>query len=140
MSMRAKRFAAILLSLSTPSSRRTMLAGLSGGGLTALAAAAPGDVVARKRHKRKKKRCCQADCAGKICGDDGCGGVCGVTCGEFLPYSTCCQGTCQYPTGEPGCCMAPGELCTPDGGATFGPKYCCSKSCDTGIGHTNQCQ
>ena len=35
--------------------------------------------------------CCDYDCDGKVCGDDGCGGVCG-NCDDGL---LCCEGQCQ---------------------------------------------
>ena len=35
---------------------------------------------------------CTPDCSGKWCGDDGCGGQCGV-CPDWAP--SCVQGTCQ---------------------------------------------
>src|SRR5215208_2223153 len=62
-------------------------------------------------------------------------GSCGVVCTQ---YKTCCQGTCKNPNGTPECCLGPGEICTPDGGITFGSYVCCSKSCDTGAGKSNQ--
>jgi hypothetical protein len=117
--------------------RRVALA--TSGIIAALVGATPiPESVAKKKGKKgkkRKKRCCPR-CAGKVCGADGCGGTCGLPCEQF---KTCCQGICQHPDGTPGCCLAAGEVCTPDGGATFGGFYCCSKSCDTGAGHTNLC-
>ena len=63
-------------------------------------------------------------------------GSCGVVCTQ---YKTCCQGTCKNPNGTPECCLGSGEVCTPDGGITFGAYVCCSKSCDTGVGKSNRC-
>lgn len=109
------------------SSGSAVIAGLS-------PALIPAGIQARK--KRKKKRCCKADCAGKLCGDDGCGGVCGFVCQESEPGKICCEGICKYPNGTPGCCIPSGEVCTPEG-VTHGSYVCCSKSCD--IGNTNLC-
>ena len=55
--------------------------------------------------------CCTPDCAGKVCGFDGCGGACG-TCG---PCQRCEGGTCQVlqPNGAP---------CSQD-------SACCSGNC-----------
>ncbi len=40
---------------------------------------------------------CTPDCAGKECGDDGCGG----SCGECVPYEVCSAGTCTQVTSCP---------------------------------------
>lgn len=67
----------------------------------------------RRRNKRKRNKAnspsspnpsCTPTCAGKVCGDDGCGGSCG-TCGsgELCAQGQCVigQGTCQ--TGQDIC-------------------------------------
>jgi hypothetical protein len=46
--------------------------------------------------------CCQPQCDGRLCGDDGCGGTCG-TCDEGF----CADGQCRVP---PAVCQAAGEL------------------------------
>jgi len=50
---------------------------------------------------------CTPDCAGKVCGDDGCGGSCGdCPLGEACANAT---NTCK-PANQPGSCAAPLEL------------------------------
>jgi hypothetical protein len=65
--------------------------------------------------------CCQPDCTGKQCGDDGCGGSCG-SCG---PCQECQNGACQTTGQFCGgiCCALTGEFCCTDAG-----PYCCSTS------------
>lgn len=50
---------------------------------------------------------CVPDCAGKACGDDGCGGQCG-TCSGAL--TACSAGQCTCPAGSQAC----GGFCVPD--------------------------
>src|SRR5262245_37213041 len=79
---------------------RRALAGLAGMGLATLLGLAPAADAKKKKKKKKKKAKpvspppadtgCTRSCAGKICGDDGCGGTCG-TCGAG---STCNSGQC----------------------------------------------
>ncbi|MEC8023958.1 MAG: lamin tail domain-containing protein [Myxococcota bacterium] len=75
---------------------------------------------------------CQPDCAGKVCGDDGCGGSCG-TCtlgSQCLPAGTCeaigCQSDIDCPVGA-GCNLATATCgCVPQ---------CSGKQCgDDGCG------
>ena len=61
---------------------------------------------------------CTADCTGKECGDNGCGGVCG-TCSASTPY--CVQGECSAEAGEE-------ENCT------CAATTCIGSTCDNGIG------
>jgi hypothetical protein len=92
------------------------LAGLALGGLWSPLLRLD-DVEAKKGRRRKKKRnknrrrnkttptlTCTSSCAGKVCGDDGCGGSCGA-CGngEFCAQGQCVigQGTCE--TGQDIC-------------------------------------
>ena len=68
---------------------------------------------------------CVPDCAGKICGDDGCGGTCG-TCSGAL--TACSAGLCTCPAGSQVC----SGFCVPDsceGGSLDG----CNCSCSTGV-------
>ena len=58
---------------------------------------------------------CTPDCSGKQCGDDGCGGLCGV-CPEPEPKYTCIKGTCfctpqceGWECGDDGCGGSCGE-------------------------------
>jgi hypothetical protein len=62
--------------------------------------------------------CCQPDCTGKVCGDDGCGGSCG-SCGQC---QECQGGTCQTTGMVCGntCCALTGQFCCTDAG-----PYCC---------------
>jgi hypothetical protein len=101
------RFDALTRSLGTAASRRTLGRALAGGGLGALVGSAFGALTVeakKKRHKkkRKKKRSrtgnCTATCVGKVCGDDGCGGLCGS-----CPAEQVCQPggvVCSCPAGK----------------------------------------
>jgi len=74
---------------------------------------------------------CFPDCAGKECGDDGCGG----SCGECVEGSVCFDGFCCVPNctgkicGSDGCGGSCGEcaeglICSPDGTACTEPVGC----------------
>jgi hypothetical protein len=80
--------------------------------------------------------CCKTDCAGKVCGPDGCGWICG-SCG---PCQECRNGTCQDTCGpcqecQNGTCQDTGLVC---GGQCCGKTalcctdaaapYCCSNA------------
>lgn len=68
--------------------------------------------------------CCVPDCAGKVCGDDGCDGSCGACAGALQ----CVEGACVG-CGDGVCDAANGELCTncpADCGCTAGT------TCDPG--------
>jgi hypothetical protein len=94
---------------------------------------------------------CDAACAGKMCGDDGCGGSCGVCdpasakpyCdGEGQCGTTCvpqCAGKSCGPDGCGGTCgaCASGAACN-DSGSCVGPEW----TCDLGLyadGYTCDC-
>jgi hypothetical protein len=151
--------------LAGSSARRDIVAGLTSALLAAVPLALGGDLAsARRKHKRKKRKKKQSDaapvpppllelppppppspppcvgsCAGKRCGDDGCGASCGacaggsvcesgqcvaaccgagVTC--FEGYCTCATPgsdfrSCSCPAGDvicngAGCCLA-GDTC-----------------------------
>jgi hypothetical protein len=64
-------------------------------------------------------------------------GSCGVVCAAG---KVCCNGTCAFPNGTENCCVAAGEICTPDGGFTFGSYVCCSKVCDNTPGLPGPCR
>ena len=77
---------------------------------------------------------CQPDCVGKTCGDDGCGGSCGVCEDIYLCQAPVCQnGVCIYankanemPCGDGMWCMNGECVCQPD---------CVGKTCgDDGCG------
>jgi hypothetical protein len=65
--------------------------------------------------------CCQPDCTGKVCGDDGCGG----SCGSCAQCQECQNGTCQTTGMVCGniCCALTNEFCCTDVGS-----YCCDNS------------
>lgn len=67
---------------------------------------------------------CKPDCAGKVCGDDGCGGSCGE-CTDELSCTTnrCKVGQC-YLELDPNYCVIAGS-CVPSG--TVNPKNPCQK-------------
>jgi hypothetical protein len=87
--MDGSRFDSLVVSLHTTRSRRRALAGLLAGALGFLSSEAD-EAVAKNckkiKNKTKRKKClakakqCVPNCAGKVCGDDGCGGTCGVAC------------------------------------------------------------
>jgi hypothetical protein len=105
--MDAIRFDALLSSLSTSPTRRgiaRVLAGLTvTGALVPWFGVAGTDAKKKKRKKKKKKKAvtpppCIPNCAGKACGDNGCGGSCG-DCGTCRQ---CDNGTCKVALdGEP---------------------------------------
>jgi hypothetical protein len=82
----------------------------------------------RRRKKRKKYRPCKPDCRGKTCGDDGCGGNCGLC---FSECQSCQVDTCvnlpqySYCISNPGRCMD--GICTPCG--YYGAPCCDPNVC-----------
>jgi hypothetical protein len=111
------RFDALTRLLTAAGSRRSLIGMLAG----ATFGVAPGgmDITSARKRKRKKKRkknqnqlpaqVCTPACAGRTCGDDGCGGSCG-NCGDgFL----CLDGTCQCPAGQEACGGACLSTCPP---------------------------
>jgi len=121
--MDADRFDTLSRSLWTRASRRAAL-GLTLSGI--LAARGLAESEAKKKRKKKSKRksppppppppptviiICTSNCAGKVCGDDGCGGSCGGCAGG----SCGANGQCLCPAGppcSPGVCCANGQACT----------------------------
>jgi hypothetical protein len=78
----------------------------------------------RKRKKQRQRRGagCTPNCAGKTCGDDGCGG----SCGACAVNQTCQGGTCV-------CACPPDQVCLGNGSCAtvcFGEG--CTGSCDCG--------
>jgi hypothetical protein len=133
--MDADRFDALSRSLTSAGSRRRALTGLLSGAL-GLFGASVEETAAKKckkiKNKKKRKKClakakpCVPTCAGKLCGDDGCGGVCGVACAST---HTCLKGRCVCP---PSC--APSNACGPDGcgdscGMCTGGRTCQGGQC-----------
>ena len=85
---------------------------------------------------------CEPDCAGKVCGDDGCGGACGG-CPPDEPYCssgqcTSCEPQCDGKTcGDDGCSgqcgtCAEGEICE-------GDHCACPPSCTMEDGGLKEC-
>ncbi len=82
-----------------------------------------------------KYKCCKPNCAGKVCGDNGCGGVCGTCSGtdECSSLGQCqkCQPKCAGKTcGDDGC----GGTC----GACKGTDVCVAGTCAASL-CTGQC-
>jgi hypothetical protein len=151
--MDADRFDSVVRSLSRavsrasrPPSRRGFLTGLASGLLAALAPAFGEGTDARKRKKKKKKKKksqpCTPNCAGKSCGDDGCGGVCG-RCNGSCSNNTCicpsgsrlCNGVCQQCCNdfhcEGGRTCQNGACACPPNKPTFCPiQGICGTCCD----------
>ncbi|MBL8127959.1 MAG: hypothetical protein JNM64_10015 [Chloroflexia bacterium] len=100
--MESERFDDLIARLASPMSRRRGV-GLAGVlGLAGLGAVAGADARKKKKKKRKKPAPtttnppgCQARCAGRTCGDNGCGGSCGTCEGELV----CRNGRCDCPEG-----------------------------------------
>lgn len=81
-----------------------------------------------------KYQCCQMNCGGKVCGDDGCGGLCGTCSGT----DECVAGKCEKC--QPKC---QDKLCGPDGcggtcGACKGTDVCVQGQCAQSL-CTGQC-
>ena len=88
--MGQSRFDAAMRLLSNSTGRRAALHSLGVATVATLADLGLGSVSARKKkkHKKKKHKRCTPSCVGKVCGDDGCGGVCGPTT-TAASISTC---------------------------------------------------
>jgi hypothetical protein len=120
------RFDMLVRSLTAWPSRRRLLAIVPAGLVASLPFAlgeslslfglADVDAKRKKKRKRKKKksRNCTSNCAGKLCGDDGCGGLCGFACSGG---KTCQDGACACPSGQKECRGQEGTCatcCEPD--------------------------
>ncbi|MGH2615533.1 MAG: hypothetical protein ACRDJC_09865 [Thermomicrobiales bacterium] len=117
--MDARHFDDLICSLSSATSRRVLVARLARGLLAVLPLAPAGELAgAKKRRKRKKKRRRRCSCAGKNCGDDGCGRSCGTCTG-----GTCQGGTCICPSGMEAC---GGECVVACGGVTVRNSRTCT--------------
>jgi hypothetical protein len=94
--MDADRFDRFVRSLLLAPSRRHLLAGLASG-LLALTHRVPIEgKKKRKKHKKKKKRAtCTPACAGKSCGDNGCGGSCGSCDADQVCQNGACVDDCS---------------------------------------------
>jgi hypothetical protein len=151
--MDAGRFDALTRSLTAAGSRRRALAlALSGAmGVRSLlgreeAQAHNALEACKKKSGKQKKKClkkarahnathtappCIGSCAGKLCGDDGCGHECGVPCTHG---HTCQDGRCLCPSGTQLCqgeCVD--SSCGPDSELNLSTCTCCGapgSSCD----------
>lgn len=84
---------------------------------------------------------CTPQCAGKTCGPDGCGGVCGAcagandvcsAAGQCESCTPACTGKSCGPDGcggQCGSCSAPGDVCTAAGKCEACTPQCTGKSC-----------
>jgi hypothetical protein len=158
--MDAGRFDTLTRSLTDAHSRRRALSGLLAGALGLLVvqseeAQAHNPLKAcKKKSGDKKKKCvkkakkhnaahaatvppanpCVANCVGKTCGSNGCGGVCGTcptgdTCNgrHCVGFATCGIGheVCSA-TADAGCCVAGQNCCAPG----TGENGCCGEDYD----------
>jgi hypothetical protein len=110
--MDAKPLVDLLRTLSISPSRRGLMAGLVSGVSTHIAFGSASSSAKPSKRKKKKKKSpgsgstcvcdqrpaapCIPQCEGRVCGGDGCGGICGVAC---LQHEECREGAC---------------VCTPD--------------------------
>jgi hypothetical protein len=146
-----RRFDTVARSLAERDWSRRRLSRTFTGSMLALLLScdAPGAGAKRKRKKKKKQTQspvpppveCVPSCAGRLCGDDGCGGMCGIDCtgGKTCQNGACacpgttqdCNGSCVAPCLAPsvrnpitcGCCLAAGQACGQPGDAP-----CCTTS------------
>jgi hypothetical protein len=155
-------FDVLLRRASTMDSRRGIVATLASLTLGGIGSALFGTIDAeannnhKKRKRRRKKRKknnvatsppppplpCILSCAGKVCGDDGCGGSCG-TCGTG---ECCVGGSCLCASGFKLCqeaCIPVTNCCT---SAECGAVSCSNGTCDcsgqpdgTDCGNGGQC-
>jgi hypothetical protein len=160
--MDADRFDSLVRALSDARSRRAALRGLLATSLGLFTRSAVEDASAKNckkiTNKKKRKKClakakstptptapCTRNCAGKTCGDDGCGG----SCGDCFRGS-CQGGVCVCPTGEEVCkgaCRAKcaqSELRDPDTCrcCTANERQCGlgSQCCSGDCGFNSSCQ
>lgn len=115
------RFDAFSRSLTTRLSRHGVRRLLGGLVLSSpLGVLRPEAMGAKKRKKKRKKKPspgCTPQCAGKVCGDDGCGGICGVACSADR---VCQDGACVCATTPcGGACCRPGQLCLSNGSCAY---------------------
>ena len=151
--MDADRFDSLVRALTDTRSRRDVLRGLLAASLGLLGWSAAEDATAKEckkiKDKKKRKKClkkaaaCRPNCAGRVCGDDGCGGTCG-TCAHVPCQDVCQGGACLSANDSP--CIFGGRClngtCNPNpmcggGGVSIcspaNPEACCSKVCNNDI-------
>lgn len=140
------RFDTLIRSLIRSRSRRDAVRVFSGSLLAGLLTndlrsgiAKKGKHGEGKKHKKRTTNRCIPTCAGRTCGDDGCGGSCGP-----CANGVCNAGNCTCPTsGTERCgsgCAQPcsgGQVrnpvtcgcCTPNEGGCTAENQCCSGNC-----------
>lgn len=123
--MDSHRFDSLTRSIFTIASRRTALSGVVAATLSAFVG--PLGLEAKRKKKKKKKQpppavqpTCVADCAGRVCGSNGCDG----SCGECISPRICQDGACVCPSTHRVCqgqciltsqCCVDGECATGEG-------------------------
>ena len=145
--MNTDQFESLLRAFTAGSSRRGVLAGLTSALLVASPQAFSDEhAVAKRKHRRKRKNkkknkkkssppsvTCTPSCAGKVCGDDGCGGTCGIACGGG---KSCLGGSCLCPSGQEDCrgtCIPDTAACCTNADCAGG-QICDQFQCVTGRG------
>jgi hypothetical protein len=143
--MDATHFFDLLRTISMSPSRRGLLAGVVTGVSTHIPFASASSSAKQQKHKKKKKKSSRSDelcgtcvcdvcpaapcipkCEGRVCGGDGCGGICGVAC---LEHEVCREGTCVCTPDAEICLKGDYVLCFPKCGAQqlrdFSTCLCC---------------
>jgi hypothetical protein len=143
--MEADRFDTLTRTLATAGSRRRALVATLGGALGMFGLVHSDEAQAGGKCRPACDECqtckqgrCRRTRHGKKCKNGTCHPV-----RDRTPCSGggfCQSGTCAFPNGTENCCVAAGEICTPDGGVTFGSYVCCSKVCDNTPGLPGPCR
>jgi hypothetical protein len=145
---------ALARSIGTGVSRRGLGRAFRGGALAALISLAFGaseSTARRKRRKRQRRRQqrqrfagCTPRCDGKLCGDDGCGGVCGACglnqrCQDGECVSACpagqtllSNGTCAVACNESADCIADCGASACSGPNAEEEQYCIVEGASSG--------
>lgn len=137
------QFDAIARSLFTAGSRRSTLRALLSMSFALFTLPAKESARAKRKRRRKKKRAvqitppppaCTPNCAGKNCGDDGCGELCGPVCSRAHAAASCVAGVCTMGACDAGfvdCNGDPADGCEAQMGTT---SHCsgCNDACAVG--------
>ena len=150
--MAEKAFDVLARRLWTGATRRAALGGALTTTLSSLLARNEGAAKGKERgavsarRKRRKKKRCVPNCDRRICGPDGCGGICGNCsgpticdgqgrCAGCIVATDCPSLSCQTSTCDGGICRYTN---LPDGTGCTGGSTCCDGSCtDTGTDEGN---